>query len=252
MPLEVNDLGTIGAVRDTPAYMLPPEAFSTALNMHVVNGGLERLQGWEQVFGNLVAGNTATTKVLMHFDGPNASTVMTDSSIGGAAKTWTASGDAQLSTTQSSFGGASCSFNGNGTVTTPAHADFNLGTNDWSYKCRFYCNRSLPSFPGIFGQGDAASTAASISIRAYRNTSGHIVVEISNGTSIAISLQGTTVFSDTVNLGMHALEVSRVGNTVYLFIDGIIEATAAINFSVNSGTAQFTIGKASDQAGTNW
>jgi len=49
--VEINDLGLVGEVRDTPIYMLPPEAFNIALNMGVRNGGLERLLGWEQVFG---------------------------------------------------------------------------------------------------------------------------------------------------------------------------------------------------------
>lgn len=49
--VDINDLGSIGAVRDTPAYMIPPEGFNIALNMAVRTGGLERLLGWEQVFG---------------------------------------------------------------------------------------------------------------------------------------------------------------------------------------------------------
>lgn len=51
IPIEINDLGSIGAVRDTPPYMLPPEAFTQAINMRSVDGGLEALLGWTQVFG---------------------------------------------------------------------------------------------------------------------------------------------------------------------------------------------------------
>lgn len=60
--IEINDLASIGVIRDTPAYQLPPEAWSTVENMRVVNGGLERLLGWTQVFG--------TPPVAPHFTVP--------------------------------------------------------------------------------------------------------------------------------------------------------------------------------------
>jgi hypothetical protein len=49
--LEFNDLGKIGLVKDTPAYMLPPEAFSTLLNMRVVDDGLQKIGGWTSALG---------------------------------------------------------------------------------------------------------------------------------------------------------------------------------------------------------
>lgn len=49
--IDLDDVASIGSVRDVPPYMLPPEAWSLALNMRVVDKGLERLLGWEQVFG---------------------------------------------------------------------------------------------------------------------------------------------------------------------------------------------------------
>lgn len=66
---EVNDVASIGAVRDTPAYMLPPEAWNLAVNMRVIDGGLEALLGWEQVFG--------TPGVAPHFHMP----VVTQSNV---------------------------------------------------------------------------------------------------------------------------------------------------------------------------
>lgn len=49
--IDINDVAMIGAVSDTPGYMLPPEAWSIALNMRMVDGGVEGLLGWSQVFG---------------------------------------------------------------------------------------------------------------------------------------------------------------------------------------------------------
>jgi len=59
---DINDIANTGAVRDSPPYMLPPETWTTVLNMRVLNKGLEKLSGWEQVFG--------TPTVAPHFHLP--------------------------------------------------------------------------------------------------------------------------------------------------------------------------------------
>jgi hypothetical protein len=53
--IEIDDIAKIGSVVDTPSYMLPPEAWTQALNMRVVDGGMESLLGWSQVFGTPLA-----------------------------------------------------------------------------------------------------------------------------------------------------------------------------------------------------
>src|SRR5262245_3032440 len=55
----------------------------------------------------LTSGNDASTKVLLSFDGADASTTITDTAAGGAAHTWTAAGNAQIDTAQFKFGGSS-------------------------------------------------------------------------------------------------------------------------------------------------
>jgi hypothetical protein len=49
---DINDIGSVGCVRDVPGYLLPPEAWTIALNMRYVDRGLEALQGWAQVFND--------------------------------------------------------------------------------------------------------------------------------------------------------------------------------------------------------
>lgn len=49
--IDINDIGQVGVVRDVPGYMLPPEAWTTALNVISRDGAMEALKGWEQVFG---------------------------------------------------------------------------------------------------------------------------------------------------------------------------------------------------------
>ena len=49
--IEINEVSKYGSIRDVPAYMLPAEAWTLALNMQIVDDGLERMLGWAQTFG---------------------------------------------------------------------------------------------------------------------------------------------------------------------------------------------------------
>lgn len=85
-------------------------------------------------------GNDTFTKALLHFDGAKFTTAIVDSNAGGSPHVWTAVGNAQIDTLQSVFGGASLLLDGTGDyVTTPAHADFNLGSGDFTIEGRFRC-----------------------------------------------------------------------------------------------------------------
>jgi hypothetical protein len=74
-------------------------------------GPFAGLQGYTAA---LAAGNDSFTKILLHMDGANTSTTFTDSNSGGSAHTWTAAGNAQISTATYKFGGASGLFDGTG------------------------------------------------------------------------------------------------------------------------------------------
>lgn len=51
MDVEINDLASLGLILDIPPYQLPPEAWTQALNMRAIDGAMEKVKGWEQVFG---------------------------------------------------------------------------------------------------------------------------------------------------------------------------------------------------------
>ena len=85
----------------------------------------------------LAEGNDSFTKVLLHFDGADAATTITDDNAGGSAHTWTAAANAQIDTAQFVFGGASLLIDGTGDyVSTPDHADFTLGSSDFAVEAR--------------------------------------------------------------------------------------------------------------------
>ena len=68
-----------------------------------------------------MAGIDSNTKLCMHMNGTNGSTTFTDSSL--SPKVISSSGNIQISTAQSKFGGASCYGNG-GRLSVPDSEDF--------------------------------------------------------------------------------------------------------------------------------
>jgi len=97
----------------------------------------------------------ANVKLLMHCDGADASTTFTDSSP--SPQTLSRTGDAQIDTAQSVFGGASVLFDGTGdSVMTPTGATFDLGTISSSTNATFECRvrfASVASEQAIFTHG---------------------------------------------------------------------------------------------------
>lgn len=78
-----------------------------------------------------------SVSLLLHGDGANNSTTITDNSP--APKTVTAGGNAKISTAQSKWGGSSIYFDGAGDyVTVAANAAFGFGTDDFTTEAWIY------------------------------------------------------------------------------------------------------------------
>src|SRR3990167_8643626 len=84
-------------------------------------------------------GINSFTKLMLHMNGADTSTTFTDDS--GTSKTATPSGNAQIDTAQSKFGGASGLFDGTGDYVTVAnHADFNFSASNFTIDGWFRLN----------------------------------------------------------------------------------------------------------------
>jgi hypothetical protein len=93
--------------------------------------------------------------LLLHGNGTNNSTTITDNSPTG--HTVTANGSAVISTATSKYGGASLSFpTTSGYLSVPNHADFMPGTQEWCVEGWFYSAVSSKSI--FWGQGTNSST----------------------------------------------------------------------------------------------
>lgn len=87
--------------------------------------------------------------LLLHFDGPSGSTNFKDSSPN--ALTVTQNGTAQISTTQSKWGGSSGYFDGNSYVTIAQSSAVNFANDDFTIEFWLYPETQTKTWPTIFG-----------------------------------------------------------------------------------------------------
>lgn len=196
--------------------------------------------------------NDEYTKVLLHMDGTDASTTFTDSNAGGSAHTWTAAGNAQIDTADSKFGGASGLFDGTGDyISTPDHADFALGSSDFTIDGWFKCTASS----AVGGRLIALQTdfsAANHSFSIFLNASLVIQAQVSNGSALT-TITGTTQFSNVLNTGWHHVALVRSGNVVKLFIDGVQEGgDAAFSGTIPNSSAVLYVSFPGTNAWQGW
>lgn len=169
--------------------------------------------------------------LLLHMDGSNGSTTFTDSS---ACKfTATASGNAQISTARSKFGGSSALFDGNGDyLTVPTDPVFNFGTGDFTVEAWVYITSTASDFLII-----SASGSGGFFFGAYNTTGAGWGVG-----RAAIAWDFTTGVSPVLNTWQH-IAVSRSGTSLRIFVDGTQVGTTNSNSrSYDLSTTSLTIG----------
>jgi len=163
--------------------------------------------------------DTDPTSLLLNFDGANGSTTFTDDSGWGHAVT--ANGDAEISTTQSKFGGSSGYFDGNGDYISANHPAFALGTSAATVEMwvRF---SSLPSAGGAAG---FCNTQASIS--SADNTAWYFVLVNESGTyKLKFGRHGDenvkadATWSPSTGTWYHIAAVRQSSGFILLFVDG--------------------------------
>ena len=171
----------------------------------------------------------ANVSLLLHGDGANGSTTIIDSSP--SPKTVTAVGNAQISTAQSKFGGASLAFDGNWDyLTIPPSVDMSLGAADFTIE--LWARFSTASFNGLFQLSSGYLNALVRGPAAGVADNGFW--GIYHGTSF---LQSNQVPS--VNTWQHVAYVRSSGITK-LYIDGVQIISTSDN--TNYADQYFTIG----------
>lgn len=154
---------------------------------------------------------------LLNMNGADASTTFTDESF--RTKTWTAAGNAKLTTTGPKFGTAAGTFDGTGDyLSTGSHADFGFGTGaftveGWLYQATQTANRCL------FDSRTAGNTGIAImsSVNTPSTQQNRLVV-ISNTAVMA----GDSSTQFTNNTWQHWAVTRDDSGTLRGFIDGAL------------------------------
>lgn len=204
------------------------------------------------VIGFIGDGNDSLTKALLHFDGTDQQTTITDSNEGGSAHTWTAAGNAQLDTADKKFGSASLLLDGTGDFeSTPDSTDFDLGSNNFQIDFWFKCNTAGGTLRHLCGQNATPLANSTTSFRINRTT-GNVIEAIAAVGAGGVQLTGTTQFTNAVNTGWHHCAFIRSGNTAYLFIDGVLEDSDTLSGTVNNVASVLAVGAAGAHTSDLW
>jgi hypothetical protein len=203
--------------------------------------------------GTYADGNDSYTKVLLGFDGADAGTTITDVAVGGSAHSWSAAGNANTDTAQSKFGGTSLACDGTGDYVTCAdHADFTLGSSDFTIDCWFYVNAAGGTQLLLAGQSDNLATASSTSFYIERRSSNNAIRFIAFQGGLNVDVESTTTFTNAVNTGWHHLAVVRNGTSLKLYIDGTLENSDTLTGAVNDSSNNLSVGRLGELTSSTW
>lgn len=176
----------------------------------------------------------ASVSTLLHFDGGNTSTIITDSS--GSPKTFTAVGAANLTTTKSRFGGACLDLSSGGYVQCPASSDFAFGTGDFTIEFWAWKSANDPGGDDTACTTDTSDGSAVDGWFVELSTSRGFLM--ASASALAITY-GSAAPNDST---WHHWAVARAGTTLRLFKDGYVVAIAAHSGNI-AGSGKFGVGR---------
>lgn len=177
--------------------------------------------------------------LLLRFDGANGSTSFVDSSPAGL--TVTAYGDAQISTAQSKWGGASGYFDGDTAyLSTPATSAIDISSSDFTMECWVYpVSLGGNNQQVLFHNSDSDNTGLMFGAQCFGNPNT-LDILLGDGISWGVLLEGEAVLVN--NQWQHVAAV-RFGDEYRLFVNGAIVGSATQSYSSPSYSEDATIGR---------
>jgi len=175
------------------------------------------------------AGGTSTA--LLHFDGTNGSTTMTDV----YANTWTARSGAALSTAQQKFGSASLLLNGSSDYIDTPSAPFVVGSGDFTYEAQIRPG-GVSGSQVIWGKQSGGGFNGVL----FFLNNDKLYCLAGNGSAWGINFGGAT--SLVANVWRHVALV-RYGNVFTLYLDGVADGTQTGAGAISDGGNTQCIGQ---------
>ena len=179
---------------------------------------------------------------LLHFDGTNGSTTITDNSKNNVA--FTVNGDSKISTAQSKFGGASLLLDGtNDYLSTTHRTNFNVGANDFTIEAWVYTGTISQQV--IFGANRDYDGVGAFMLNLNYTGKVRFFCMYSSGIVLDYNV-GTGTISDST---WHHIAVTRNGSSLRIFIDGIQTGTTNTTLgsaAIDNAIADYRVGSSTD------
>jgi len=154
-------------------------------------------------------------------------------------------GNAQISTTQSQWGGSSMYFDGTGDrVILPEIPLFNFGTEDFTIEAWIYVN-DISAIRGIFGQN--SGTAATNQFMMLVHTTGRLDFYVYYSSTYLLLQSATSAVSTGA---WHHVAGVRNGSNFSLYLNGASVASTTAAITVNNSVTPLGIGAVNGQVGT--
>ena len=170
-----------------------------------------------------------SVSLLLHGNGTNGSTTITDNSL--SPKTVTAVGNAQISTAQSKFGGGSIAFDGTGDyLTVPVNSNTTFGSGNFTIEFWIWFNTLSPIYRFL----SWGTNSSFYGTRLETDSVGNINLYMSTNDS-SFALTSGAMSSGYTTQVWHHLALVRNGNNINFYKDGTSIYSGSLSGSLIDG-----------------
>jgi hypothetical protein len=179
--------------------------------------------------------NFAGVMLLLHLDGTNGSTTITDNSS--AARTCSAVGGT-LSTAQQKFGTASFSCGGSHYVSTADNAAWDFGAGQFTVECWIRLNSSRVGVSNIMSQWSGST----ITQAAWQFGFSSNALAFWYSTTGTDSPNVSGAYTPALNTWIHVAADRDAGNVLRVYADGAVIASATVSATFFNSNRTLRIG----------